>query len=179
MNMHQYGPSGGRVGPNIITCLHSLSELSALLSSSTRRFDQVMCTTPWKESLAFESFIRSYNQQRLDPRTLKTQLTWMIIPGLEAQQWMSMDTFERDDYEFCKERTLSDVDRKAIDSVVQANDICRNAAKSVSSGRSLVDLLKAKDFAKGELYSYEPTRNYIRATYALGVLGASSFTRED
>ena len=39
---------------------------------------------------------------------------------------------------------------------------------AVSSGRELVTLLKANEFAKGNLYVFVPTRNYCRALYMLG-----------
>eukprot|EP00956_Cyclotella_meneghiniana_P025185 scaffold52017_cov48-Cyclotella_meneghiniana.AAC.4 len=44
----------------------------------------------------------------------------------------------------------------------------RALRKAVSVGRKLVTLLKANDFVKGELYSFEPTRCYIRGVYMLG-----------
>jgi len=44
----------------------------------------------------------------------------------------------------------------------------RTIRKAVSAGRELVTLLNANDFAKGELYSFEPTRCYVRSVYMLG-----------
>ena len=48
---------------------------------------------------------------------------------------------------------------------VAAGVILRNA---VEAGRKLVDILQVNKFCEGNLYSYEPTRNYIRALYLRG-----------
>lgn len=37
------------------------------------------------------------------------------------------------------------------------------ARKAVTSGRALIQLLRGKEFAKGNFYNFVPTRNYIRA----------------
>jgi len=48
---------------------------------------------------------------------------------------------------------------------VAAGIVLRDA---VESGRKLVTLLQVNQFCKGNLFSYEPTRNYIRALYLRG-----------
>ena len=210
----------------IFTCHHSLSLLSATLDEQCAPCDEVYCTTLRKDKLALESFIGAFNRTQLDPRTSRIQLTLLRCQsGAQEQGWMNLDAFERDYYEFCKERASSTADRNAIDAVVKANQLCceavefeaipmrmnkirqaqavcpdhcplahiilfemeamklmndgsgnigqgvvveRTLRKAVSTGRELVTLLKANEFAKGALYFFEPTRNYIRAIYMLG-----------
>lgn len=211
----------------IITCSHSLALLSATLDGKHGErgisCEQVYATTLQKNKFALESFTGAFSRTRLDPRTSRIQFTFMICQPGAAQGWLDSSDFERDHYEFCKERTSSITDRHTIDTLVKANKICCDAAafedlrirmkkvkqalsvcpdhcplahimlfevetmklqclgdigqggiveralrKAVATGRKLVTLLKANDFAEGSLYCFEPTRCYIRGVYLLG-----------
>lgn len=44
----------------------------------------------------------------------------------------------------------------------------KHAKKAVVAGRALADLLRARNFCEGNLYSFEPTRNYVRALFNHG-----------
>jgi hypothetical protein len=52
----------------------------------------------------------------------------MCQPGA-PQGWLDADAFDLDHYEFCKERASSEQERRSIDSLVRANQLCCDAAE--------------------------------------------------
>eukprot|EP00956_Cyclotella_meneghiniana_P025186 scaffold52017_cov48-Cyclotella_meneghiniana.AAC.5 len=110
----------------IFTCSHSLSQLSAMMDGPSS--EQVYATTLRKDKFALESFRGAFFRLNLDPRTSRTKMSLIVCQPGGTPRWLDLDVFERDDYEFCKERTSSATDRDTIDTVVKANKICCDAA---------------------------------------------------
>eukprot|EP00956_Cyclotella_meneghiniana_P023385 scaffold45506_cov23-Cyclotella_meneghiniana.AAC.3 len=113
----------------IFTCSHSLSQISAMLDGKHGpSSEQIYATTLRKDKFALESFNGAFFRLKLDPRTSRTKMSLIICQPGGTPRWLDLDVFERDDYEFCKERTSSATDRYTIDTVVKANEICCDAA---------------------------------------------------
>ena len=200
--------------------------LKACVNEGSDKYNvkEVYCSPTSKNFFHLDHYRGFFIRNQYDPHNSIIRCDLMLQSPMAELTWLATDEYKRGDYVFFED--ISSQDRATIDTVIKANELCRDAIISsgsgspilniridmileaavvcpshcplhflimyenisnaaatnpklrsavgrvlkdaVEAGRKLVNLLQVNRFCEGNLFTYEPTRNYIRALYLRG-----------
>ena len=114
--------------PKKITALHSLAVLKASIGGEKYGVKEVLCSPTSKNLFYLEHYYGFFFRIQYDPNSTMIRSNLMLQGHSDEQTWIATDEFRREDYLF--EKNLSSMDCAIIETVIEANAICRAASSN-------------------------------------------------